>query len=102
MNPSIEHMSDELKGCPWCDEAPATQSITREVRCFQHTQWMSLDAWNTRAETNAERALKEAKDTISEIMHDCVDGFGAEAARDAIWERSEKTLARIAAIEEGA
>lgn len=83
----------ELKPCPFCGGQAYVYGVVRCLPCgymiafgpHDDPERASIEKWNTRAETNAELALKEAKAWM--VDSDLVS--------------CKPILARIAAIERG-
>lgn len=84
-------MSDELKPCPFCGGAVIRDRTSNEYRSEISCEtcdlllWWANEDWNHRAETPESRALKCAKDWLSNRVES--------------W--TSKALARIEAIEKG-
>src|SRR5688500_8948531 len=89
-------MSDELLPCPF-GGLHNLQFMPGFVRCFGHTDWVTHERWNTRAESvTPEQPSPEALERARELLSPWIPNH-LEGSKPMIIAMAEDVISRIAA-----
>jgi hypothetical protein len=66
-----EMTEPKLEACPWGCAATFMNRRAGEVRCFSHTEWMTIEQWNTRHDREKLRVIKTAIEHYADVIRVC-------------------------------